>query len=212
MSNSTSLSHQHKPRRRLGRHLHSPRASAGPPDLAVVAKEAVTRFLLDESAGAPKGDAAATAGTVATVTRPQTSVIARREGTREVGLSSAAAEVAIPRTPSLPPSQSDPQAVALRAAAVSVATLERIELAAAQLEADIAAARIEQAELQAGAGMAAEQAVRAAEVAWTSARDANQASSQARESLRRISRYLAVTIVIVVFEVLFVVIFASSAH
>lgn len=212
MSGSSTLSQQHSPRRRLGRHPHSPRASAGPPDLAVVAKEAVTRFLFDEAAGAPKGDAATPAGTVATVTRPQTAVIARREGPREVGLNSLAAEVAIPGARGPSPSQSDPQAVALRAAAISVATLERIELAAAQLETDIAAARTEQAELQAGAGFAAEEAVRAADEAWTSARDATQASHQARESLRRISRYLAVTIVVVVFEVLFVVIFSSSAH
>lgn len=110
------------------------------------------------------------------------------------------------------PAPDAPQAVALRAAAVSVATLERIELAAAELENDIAAARTEQAELQAGAGVAAESAVRAAQDAWLAAAEAAESSGQARNSLRRIGHYMAITVMLVVLELLIAVGFAVSAH
>ena len=105
-----------------------------------------------------------------------------------------------------------PEAVAMRAAAMSVATLERIELAAAKLETDIAAARTEQAELQAGAGVAAERAVRAAQEAWTAAAEAEASSGRARESLRKVGHYMAITVVLVVLELLIAVAFAVSAH
>ena len=55
------------------------------------------------------------------------------------------------------------ESVAVRAAAAGVATLDRIEAAAAKVEADIRAALRAQAELRAGAGVAAEAAVRAAQ-------------------------------------------------
>ena len=110
------------------------------------------------------------------------------------------------------PAPDAPQAVAMRAAAMSVATLERIELAAAKLEIDIAAARTEQAELQAGAGVAAERAVRAAQEAWTAAAEAEASSGRAKESLRRIGHYMAITVVLVVLELLIAVAFAASAH
>ena len=63
----------------------------------------------------------------------------------------------------------------IRAAASGVATLERIEAAAAKVEADIRTALLAQAELQAGAGAAAEAAVRAAEKSWIAARNAEAA-------------------------------------
>jgi hypothetical protein len=102
--------------------------------------------------------------------------------------------------------------VAVRAAASGVATLERIEAAAAKVEADIRAALLAQAELQAGAGAAAEAAVRAAEKSWIAAHTAEAAEGRARVILGVMSRYLAVTIALVVVTIIFLAITATVAH
>ena len=70
--------------------------------------------------------------------------------------------------------------VALQAAAASIATLDRIEKAAAKVEADILAALRIQARLQAGAAVAAETAVRAAQVAWEAADAAVEAETRTK--------------------------------
>jgi hypothetical protein len=70
--------------------------------------------------------------------------------------------------------------VALRAAAASIATLDRIEAAAAKVEADIRAALRTQAQLQAGAAAAAETAVHAAQAAWEAADAALEAEARAK--------------------------------
>ena len=104
------------------------------------------------------------------------------------------------------------QDVAVRAAAISVATLDRIESAAAKLEADIAAARQEQAELQAGAGKAAARAVRAAEAAWNAAGTAEEAGRKARFSARLILGYLVIAAVLVMIQLVILLVFAATAH
>ncbi len=97
------------------------------------------------------------------------------------------------------------QTITLRAAAVSVATLDRIEAAAAKLEADIAAARQEQLKLQAKAGAAAARAVRAAQ-------EAAESSSQAKRALRLIGRYVLITVVLVIIQLVILVLFAGAGH
>jgi hypothetical protein len=70
--------------------------------------------------------------------------------------------------------------VALQAAAASIATLDRIEKAAAKVEADILTALRTQARLQAGAAVAAETAVRAAQQAWEAADAAVEAETRTK--------------------------------
>jgi hypothetical protein len=70
--------------------------------------------------------------------------------------------------------------VALQAAAASIATLDRIEKAAAKVEADILTALRIQARLQAGAAVAAETAVRAAQGAWEAADAAVEAETRTK--------------------------------
>ena len=93
-----------------------------------------------------------------------------------------------------------------------VATLDRIEAAAAKVEADIRSALLVQAELQAGAGVAAEAAVRAAQASWIAARASEAAEGRARVILGVMTRYLAVTIAIVVVTAIFVAITAFIVH
>ena len=189
-----------------GRSGHVRRAPARPPDLAAVAREAVANFLRDESAATDERDAnvAPETGSAAKAGGAAAAGIASREEARESDGTLAAA---------LPPGdQLAAQDVALRAAAISVATLDRIESAAAKLETDIAAALLEQAELHAGAGSAAEKAVRAAEAAWKSAGTAEEASGRAKALVRRAGRYVSIAAVLVVIQLLIAVLFASSAH
>ena len=84
------------------------------------------------------------------------------------------------------------------AAAIGVATLDRIEAAAAKVEADIAVALRAYADLQAGAGAAAEAAVYAAQSAMASAGVATEAERQVRISLRQVRQYVVVTVVLLV--------------
>ncbi len=104
------------------------------------------------------------------------------------------------------------ESVAMKAAALSVATLDRIEAAAAKVEEDIRAALQAQAELRAGAGAAAEAAVRAAEDSWIAAHASEAAEGRARVILGVMTKYLAVTIALVVITVIFLVITAAVAH
>jgi hypothetical protein len=203
---SAHKSTQHAPARRPPHrvprprgHRHTPSEPAPLPDLAEVARTAVVNFLRDQSAATAEQDAALVDETaLGAQPQPRTVRTAGQEDAYEPGGIAAAGE--------------DAAATALRAAALSVATLDRIESAAAQLEADIAAARVEQAELQAGAGIAAEAAVRAAQEAWTAAGEAEGHSEQAKRTLKTIGRYMVATIVLVLIQVLFAIVFAASAH
>lgn len=125
---------------------------------------------------------------------------------------SAAMRVGIPASMTLVETGPTAQSVAMRAAAVSVATLDRIEAAAAKVEADIRSALLTQAELHAGAGAAAEAAVRAAEESWVAAHTAEAAEGRARVMLGVMTRYLAVTITLVVITAIFLVITSAVAH
>ena len=94
----------------------------------------------------------------------------------------AAAEESMAWSAAAAASQLNAESVVLWAAAVSVSTLYRIELMAAKLEADIASAHRAQAELQAGAGAAAEAVVHAAQDAWVAAGTAVEATSRQKSA------------------------------
>ena len=149
------------------------------PDLAAIAREAVVGFLQEASA--------------ATAQR-----------------ASAAPAMAAPAAPTAEPPASLPaEDTAWRAAALSVATLDRIEAAAAKVEEDIATALRVQAELQAGAGEAAERAVRAAMSAASSSRAAAQSEHRARIVLHRIERYLGITFILLIVAIIILLITAT---
>jgi hypothetical protein len=101
---------------------------------------------------------------------------------------------------------------AWRAAAMSMDALDQIEAAVASMEADIAAAALAHAELQAGAAAAAADAVRAAQEAQASAGTAVQADKRAKVALRRIEHYVAITVVILIIAIVLLTITANGAH
>jgi hypothetical protein len=103
------------------------------------------------------------------------------------------------------------ESAAWRAADASVAALDRIELAAAKIEADIAAAYRAQADLQAKAGTAAEAAVNAAQSAWESAVSSMEAAGRSKIILRRVGQYMAITIVLVVITIIMLAVTAGVA-
>lgn len=184
----------HVPRPRDGDRGTPSRKPAGPPDLAEVAREAVVGFLHDASAATAEREASRRTGT-----EPDA------QADRDRGMPTA-------RIRPNAASESAADSVALKAAALSVATLDRIEAAAAKVEADIATALQAHAELQAGAGAAAEAAVSAAQAAWEAAGSAAESDRKAKVSLRLVARYAAMTTVIVIAELIIFVLFASSAH
>jgi hypothetical protein len=139
---------------------------SSPPDVGVLAREAVIGFLHDASKATADREAVAATDAEATVTAPA---------------GNAAGSVG---------------SVAWRAAAISVAALDRMEAAAAKVEADIAVALRAYAELQAGAGAAAEAAVHAAQSAMASAGVAVEAERQVRISLRQVRQYVVITTVL----------------
>jgi hypothetical protein len=198
---------------RSGQRASSP-ASIRPPDVAAVAAEAVVRFLHDSSVAVAERDdsrpaGAATDATAATAMAAGNGVMGEA---REAVGTVAVAEDALPWSAASEASQLNAKSVALKAAAVSVATLDRIELMAAKLEADIISAHQAQAELQAGAGAAAEAAVRAAQAAWVAAREAAESDRQAKISLRKVAHYVEVTVVLLVMTMIIFVVVATSAH
>ena len=193
-------------------HRRSSPAAIRPPDVAAVAAEAVVRFLHDSSVAVLERDDSPTAGAAtSTVAAAGAAGNGGMDTAREAGRT-LAAEDALPWSAAAEASQLNAESVALKAAAVSVATLDRIEAMAAKLEADISEAHQAQAELQAGAGAAAEAAVRAAQRAWVAARGAAESDRQARISLRKVARYVEVTIVLLVMTMIIFVVVATSAH
>jgi len=163
-------------------------SSAGEPDLAAAAREAVVGFLHDSSMAAPE-----------------------RAATPRAAASPTASTSTMTRV-RIPAGLGAPGATADSAAVRAAATLERIEAAAAKVEADIQQALRKQAELQAGAGAAAEAAVRAAAQSWIAAHKSVAAEGRARVILGLMTRYLAVTIALVVITLIFLIITASTAH
>jgi hypothetical protein len=188
---------------------HQPAAS---PDVAAAAREAVIGFLHDSSMGALAPGTTEPAGAGVTLTpKGRVSTVAVKAAEDPADGGSGAPRVRIPAS-LISGADAAAESIAVRAAASGVATLDRIEAAAAKVEADIREALRAQAELQAGAGIAAEAAVRAAQESWLSARASEAAEGRARVILGVMTRYLAVTIALVVVTLIFLVITAAVAH
>ena len=184
--------------------------AASGPDVAAAAREAVVSFLHDSSMGAPGRQPAGTMP--APTPEGAVSTVAVKAAADPANGGSAALRVRIPASMTSGASDAAAESVAVRAAASGVATLERIEAAAAKVEADIRSALHAQAELRAGAGVAAEAAVRAAQESWLAARASEAAEGRARVILGVMTRYLAVTIALVAVTVIFLIITAAVAH
>jgi hypothetical protein len=206
--------HRRPPHPRNGDRVQSSRASAQAPDLAAVAGQAVVRFLHDSSTAVAERDGrqAAGAGPHAMPAATTAGGNAAGNGTREAAGIIASAKNAMAWSAASDTSHLNTEAVALRAAAVSVSTLDRIELLAAKLEADIASAHRAQAELQAGAGAAAAAAVRAAQAAWAAAGTAVEADQRAKISLLKVARYVEVTVALLIVAMIILVVTATSVH
>ena len=187
---------------------------AAPPDLGALAREAVVNFLNDASKATAERQAPG-ASLVAT----DAGAAAAAAGYAAVGGAGQADELpAAAREPEAIPGNAisavrpAADSVAWRAAAISVAALDRIEAAAAKVEADIAAALRAQAELRAGAGAAAEAAVRAALSARAAAGTAVEAERQVRISLRQVRQYMVITFVLVLIMIIVLVLATSPVH
>ena len=177
------------------------------------AREAVVGFLHDSSMGGLADETTQPTGGIRTA-KAGPSTVAVKAATNDASrrLLHGNIRVRMPAERASVPSGTNAESVAVRAAATGIATLDRIEAAAAKVEADIRSALRAQAELQAGAGAAAEAAVRAAEKSWIAAHTAEAAEGRARIILGLMTRYLAVTIALVVITIIFLIITASTAH
>jgi hypothetical protein len=171
----------------------------------------VVGFLHDSSMGGP-ADETQPADGISTAKAGPSTVPVKIATDDAAGGFSVAMRAGMPAEQAAAAGGTSAESVAVRAAAMGVATLDRIEAAAAKVEADIRTALLAQAELQAGAGAAAEAAVRAAEKSWIAAHTAEAAEGRAKIILGLMTRYLAVTIVLVVITIIFLAITASVAH
>jgi hypothetical protein len=181
-----------------GGRSHSGTAPHDPPDAGLLAREAVITFLRDASkataereatragAAAAEAEASAATGSIETEAEPL------EPPTMAGDTFSAASPVAA-------------QSEAWRLAAVGAAALDRIEAAAAKVEADIAVAHRRYEELQTGAGDAAEAAVRAAQSAMASASTAVEAERQVKIGLRLVRQNVVITTVLVAVVIIILV-------
>jgi hypothetical protein len=177
-------------------------APHGPADAGMLAREAVISFLHDASkataereaarAGAAAAEAEATAAAVST----ETAAEVPEPAAMHTDSLSAASPVAA-------------QSEAWRLAAVSAAALDRIEAAAAAVEADIAVAHRRYEELKAGAGAAAEAAVHAAHSAMASAGTAVEAERQVKISLRLVRQNVVITAALVAVVIIILVVVST---
>ncbi len=192
------------PRRpRSGSRLRSKDVQPGPPDLAALAKDAVISFLHDASTATAERAAAQaeTAGPAPTAATAGAGP-GQADGT-------CAADEPQSGQPATDASRAEAESTAWRAASVSLATLDRIETAAASIEADIRAALHAQADLQAGAGAAAEAAVSAATSAWQAAGTAVAADSRVKIAVRRVEHIVAITVILLIIALILVVVGAT---
>jgi hypothetical protein len=193
-----------------GRRKRSGTAPQGPADVAVLAREAVISFLNDASRAtadreAVRAGVAPADGEPTAAAAEENAPWAAAEGNAPWAGPGTAIEL---RAPAPAPATVPGDAIFAAgqvatgsgwgAAAIGVATLDRIEAAAAKVEADIAVALRAYADLQAGAGAAAEAAVYAAQSAMASAGVATEAERQVRISLRQVRQYVVVTVVLLV--------------
>jgi hypothetical protein len=198
-----------------GRRPQSGAAPHDPPDMGALARQAVIGFLQDASKATAEREAlragAAAAGAEATVT-------AAAEDTAGDGASMADGVLAASPAPEAMPwdaifaASSVAESEAGRLAAISAAALDRIEAAAAKVEADIAVAHRAYEELQAGAGAAAEAAVNAAQSAMESAGTAVEAERQVKISLRQVRQNVVITAVLVAIVIVVLVVATSPVH
>ncbi len=193
-------------RRHLG---HGRRRSGAAPDVGALAREAVVTFLQDASKATAEREAAR-AGVAAT--GAEAAVTPAAEGKAD-GIPAAAPEpVAMPRDAISAAGQDTAGSTAWRAAAISVAALDRIEAAAAKVEADIAAALQAYADLEAGAGAAAEAAVHAAQSAMESAGVAVEAERRVRISLRQVRQNVVISVVLVIIVIIILEVATTTVH
>src|SRR3984957_4782567 len=184
---------------RHGRRQRSGAAPHGPPDVAALAREAVITFLHDASTATAEREAAQAGPAAATITVAPRTMVAEPEVVPWDAVGAAGDAAA-------------GESEAWRAAAISVAALDRIEAAAAKVEGDIAVALRGYAELQDGGGAAAEAAVRAAESAMAAAGTAVEAERQVRISLRQVRQYVVVTGVLVAIVIIVLAVATSPVH
>ena len=187
------------PRRPRSR-LRSKPPRPEPPDLGALAKDAVISFLHDASAATAQR-AAARADT--TPADPAPAATAGACPGQPDGI--CAADQPQPGPTATGTSRAEAETTAWRAASVGLATLDRIEAAAASIEADIRAALQAQADLQAGAGAAAEAAVTAAASAWQAAGTAVAAESRVKVAVRRIEHIVTITVILLIIALILVV-------
>ena len=190
-------------RPRSGSRLRSKHARPDPPDLGALAKDAVISFLHDAS----------TATAERAATRAETAGPAPTAATAGAGPGPAVRISAADEPPSgqtaTGASRAEAESIAWRAASVSLATLDRIEAAAASIEADIRAALQTQADLQAGAGAAAEAAVSAATSAWQAAGTAVAAEGKVKIAVRRVEHFVTITVILLIIALILVVVGAT---
>jgi hypothetical protein len=193
---------------RSGRRRRSSYVRPDPPDLGALAKEAVISFLHDASTATAEREAAraetavAGAGNAAKVGTGVTTGPGEADGI-------SAADEPLPGTAAADTSRADAESEAWRAASVGLATLDRIEAAAAAIEADIRSALHAQADLQAGAGAAAEAAVSAAASAWQAAGTAVEADSRVKIAARRVEHFVTITVILLIIAMILVVVGAT---
>jgi hypothetical protein len=168
----------------------------------VLAREAVITFLQDASKATADREAAR-AGAAAAEAEGTAGAADSAETAAEALEPVAAAGDTLPAIPV--GTQSD----TWRLAAVSAAALDRIEAAAAKVEADIAVAHRTYQELQAGAGAAAEAAVHAAESAMASAGTAVEAERQVKIGLRLVRQNVVITTALVAVVIIILVVVST---
>jgi hypothetical protein len=199
-----------------GRRPGSLAAPSGPPDVGALARAAVISFLKDASTATAEREAVR-AGTAATnVEAAGTAAAGNTAGggasMADGTLAAAPERIAMPRDAIAGASHGAGESVAWRAAALSVAALDRMEAAAAKVEADIAVALRAYADLQAGAGAAAEAAVHAAQSAMTSAGVAVEAERRVRISLRQVRQNVVISVVLVIIVIIVLELATTTVH
>jgi hypothetical protein len=168
-------------------------------DVGALAREAVISFMQDASKATAEREAAR-AGAAAI--GAETTVAAGNTG---IAVASRAPE-SMPQDAISAASDVAAESVAWRAA------LKRIEEAAAKVEEDIAVAHRAYVELQAGAGAAAEAAVRAAESAMESAGTAVEAERQVKISLRQVRQNVVITTGLVAIVIIVLMLATTTVH
>ena len=187
-------------RPRSGSRLRSKHPRPEPPDLGALAKDAVISFLHDASTATAERAAARAETTPA---GPATTATAAAGPGQADPI--PAADQPPPGQAAAGASGAEAGSIAWRAASVGLATLDRIEAAAASIEADIRAALQKQADLQASAGAAAEAAVTAAASAWQAAGTAVAAESRVKVAVRRIEHIVTITVILLIIALILVV-------